>query len=166
MQAIDGTPISAFLDNITFRVYSELSQNLRSEPQVKNDNLITQLPPLTKNIQYIGKVSGECLIEGRTNVWFYCKYTINNSTYFGYVYSDFCDEITPIINNNESFTYIDNPTFEKQIEPINSIPENSNFVGIIVAILSLPALAFVLLVIKSGKILNEKKIGKKEVVDY
>ena len=166
VQAIEGTPISAYLNNVTFRVYAELSQNLRSEPQIKNDNLITQLPPLTKNIQYIGKINGECLIEGRTNVWFYCKYNINNSIYYGYVYSDFCDEITPISANNELFTYIDNPTFEKQVEPINSIPENSNVVGIVVAVLSFPALIFVFLIIKSGKILNERKVPKKEIVDY
>ena len=166
VQAINGTPLNPYLNNINFRVYAELSQNLRSEPFVSNYNLITKIPPLTKNIQYIGKINGECLIEGRTNVWFFCKYSIDNSVNYGYVYSDFCDEITPININTETFDYINNPSFEPVTEQINSIPENSNIVGLIVGILSIPALIFIFLVMKSGKILNQKKIKRNEVVDY
>lgn len=166
VQAVDSTPINPFLDNITFRVYAELSQNLRSEPLANNSNLIVQIPPLTKNIQYIGRINGECLIEGRTNIWYYCKYINNNSIYYGYIYSDFCDEMAPIICNNEELNYINNPTFEENIKPINSIPENSSIVGVVIGILSIPALIFLFLIMKSGKILNQKKIKRHEVVDY
>ena len=166
VQAVDGTPNKPFLDNITFRVYAELSENLRSEPMVTNANLITHIPPLSKNIQFVGKINGECLIDGRTNVWFYCKFVNNNSIYYGYVYSDFCDEFTPISENNEELNYISNPTFDEYVPPLKSIPENDNIVGLIIGILSIPALIFIFLIMKSGKILSHKKIKRKEVVDY
>lgn len=167
VQAVSSMPSKPYLDNVTFRVYAELSQNLWSIPTTQgNSNLIVEMPILTKNISYIGKINGECLIEGRTNVWFYCKYTNANEDYYGYVYSDFCDEISQITNNTEELTYINNPTFEAYIEQINTIPENSNIVGIIIGILSIPALIFVFMIMKSSRILNNDKLKRKEIVDY
>ena len=45
VQAISTTPVNPFLDNITFRVYAELSQSLRTSPnlQENNSNLITTI---------------------------------------------------------------------------------------------------------------------------
>ena len=167
VQAVASTPINPYLKNITFRVYSELSQNIWSSPTTQEgSNILTQMPHLTKNISYIGKINGECLIEGRTNVWFYCKYTKANLDYYGYVYSDFCDETTQINNNMEEVTYINNPTFEAYIEATNTIPKNSNTIGVIVGILSIPALIFVFMILKSSKILNQEKVKRKEIIDY
>ncbi|MBO5954904.1 MAG: hypothetical protein J6Q13_02935 [Clostridia bacterium] len=164
VQAVSGTPNNPFLNNISFRVYSDLSQKLWSTPTTKN-HLITEIPALTKNIQYIGKIHGECLIEGRTNVWYFCKYTTDKENY-GYVYSDFCDEMPTIINNTEDVNYINNPTFQTQITPTKAIPKDSNAVGIVVGILSVPALIFVLMIMKGTRILSAEKIKSKEVVDY
>ncbi len=167
VQAIGGTPLNPYLTNITFRVYAELSQTLWSSPSTQsNSSVITQIPNLTNNITYIGKINGECLINGRTNVWLYCKYTNNNKDLYGYVYSDFCDEITAIVNNTEEVTYINNPTFEPYVEPINTIPQDSNVVGIVVGILSIPALIFILMIMKSSKIINQNKVKRKEIIDY
>ena len=166
VQAISNTPINPFLTNINFRVYAELSQSLWSTPSTENkNNLITEIPPLTKNIQYIGKIHGECLIEGRTNVWYFCKYATEKDNY-GYIYSDFCDEMPTVINNTEDVNYINNPTFKTPITPTKTIPKDSNAVGIVVGILSVPALIFVLMIMKGTRILSAEKIKNKEVVDY
>ena len=167
VQAVESTPINPFLNNISFRVYAELSQSLRSSPttQTSSSNLIATIPNLTKNITYFGKVSGECLIEGRTNVWYYCKYTADKD-YYGYVYSDFCDEMPPIVSNTEEITYITNPTFEVQTQSTNTIPITNNAVGIIIGILSVPALIFVFLIMKGTKFLNKEKFKSREVIDY
>ncbi|MBQ8615268.1 MAG: hypothetical protein IJ415_01715 [Clostridia bacterium] len=167
VQAVESTPINPFLNNISFRVYAELSQSLRSSPttQASSSNLIVTIPNLTKNITYFGKVSGECLIEGRTNVWYYCKYTADKD-YYGYVYSDFCDEMPPIVSNTEEITYITNPTFEVQTQSTNTIPITNNAVGIIIGILSVPALIFVFLIMKGTKFLNKEKFKSREVIDY
>ena len=165
VQAVASTPKNPFLNNIKFRVYAELSQKLWPTPTT-NSTPITEIPPLTKNIQYIGKLNGECLIEGRTSVWFFCKYNDANKEHFGYVYSDFCDEISPILNNTEEIAYINNPTFKPTPIEINSIPKDSNAVGIIIGIMSVPALIFVFMLLKGTRILSSEKIKKKEVVDY
>lgn len=167
VQAVSNTPNNPFLTNMSFRVYAELSQNLRSTPttQTNTSNLITTIPNLTRNITYYGKITGECLIEGRTNIWYYCKYTLDKE-YYGYVYSDFCDEMAPIPQNTEEVEYITNPTFEKPQAPTNTIPITNNTVGIVIAILSIPALVFVFLIIKGTRILNKEKLKSKEVIDY
>jgi len=167
VQAVAGTPNQPFLNNISFRVYSELSQNIWSQPTTQNNSqTIIKIPNLTKNISYIGKVNGQCLIEGRTNIWFFCKYTNANKDYFGYVYSDFCDEMTNFNDNTEELNYISNPTFEVNTQITNSIPQNNNSVGIIIGIISIPAIIFVFMLMRSGKILNHDKLKRNEVIDY
>ena len=164
VQAVADTPSNPFLNNITFRVYAELSEKIYSQPK-STSALITQIPPLTKNIQYIGKIYGECLIDGRTNIWYYCKFSADYD-YYGYVYSDFCDEMQQIPINNEDVKYINNPTFESKTEEINAIPEDSNLTGIVVGILSIPALVFVLMIMKGTKLMSHEKIKRKEIIDY
>ena len=165
VQAVSQTPINPFLKNINFRVYANLSENIWSEPNT-NSKLLTAIPHLTNNLQYLGKINGESLIDGRTNVWYYCKFNNSSKEYYGYVYSDFCDEMSEIKNNTEELNYINNPTFEPYIEPIKTIPKNSNVVGIVVGILSIPALIFVFLIMKGTRIFNQEKIKRKEIVDY
>lgn len=167
VQAVSNTPINPFLTNISFRVYAEMSENLYSSPttQTSTSNLITKIPHLTKNITYYGKVQGECLIEGRTNIWYYCKYT-STQDFYGYIYSDFCDEMPQILPNTEEVTFITNPTFEVKKPTTNAIPTSSNAVGIVIVILSIPALIFVFLIMKGTKFLGKDKIKSKEVVDY
>ena len=144
VQAIAGVPMCPYLENINFRVYAELSRDLRTEPNQSNGNSsqVTYIPLLSKNLTYYGKIVGESLIDGRTNIWYYCKYSADKD-YYGYVYSDFCDEMSIIKNNIEQVTYIDNPTFAPiKINNNYSIPQNDNRLGIIVGILSIPAVIF------------------------
>jgi len=165
VQAVSNTPINPFLNNITFRVYAELSQHMQTSPtDINSENIITKIPYLSNNITYLGKINGESLIQGRTNVWYFCKYT-SDQDYYGYVYSDFCDEMTSIQANTEDVTFITNPTFEKAPEN-KTIPITNNAVSIIIGILSIPALIFIFLIIKGTRILNKEKYKSKEVVDY
>ena len=164
VQAVDKTPSNPFLDNISFRVYSNLSESIWLSPNHSSIK-ITDIPHLTKNIQYIGKIVGDTLIDGRTNVWFYCKYS-SDEDYYGYVFSDFCDELSTIVENTETLDYVSNPTFAPPIEPTNTIPQNNKIVGLIVGILSIPALIFVLMMIKGTKILTQEKTKRKEIIDY
>lgn len=164
VQAVLGIPTNPFLNNISFRVYAPMSEQLFSFP-TSSSNLITNINHLSKNIQYIGSINGEQLIEGRTNVWFYCKY-ISDKEYFGYVYSDFCDEMMQITNNMEQFEYTSNPSFNSKIESISALPKDSNYIGIVVGILSIPALIFVFMIIKGSKIVTQEKNIRKEIIDY
>ena len=167
VQAIIGTPKTPFLNNVTFRVYAELSTNLMSAPSIQTSStIITNIPLLTKNISYLGKINGECLIDGRTDIWYFCKYTAEKD-YYGYVYSDFCDEMPSSLPiNTEEVEYTNNPTFSTTIEPVKSIPITSNYVGIIIAILSIPALIFIFMVMKGTRIFGKEKQRSKEIIDY
>lgn len=163
VQAVSSTPSNPYLEDINFRVYAELSQNLWTSPN--SSNLITQIPNLSKNLTYYGRIKGETLIEGRTNVWYFCKYS-TGTDYYGYVYSDFCDEMDTIIQNNETLSFITNPTFETTNPAIEAIPSNNNTVGIIIGILSIPALIFIFLLLKGTSILTNQPTKRKEVIDY
>ena len=69
VQAIANTPSNPFLKNINFRVYSNLSENLWSHPTTdENSTILTTIPHLTNSIEYIGKINGQELIEGRTSI--------------------------------------------------------------------------------------------------
>lgn len=166
VQAVSGTPINPFLNNITFRVYSNLSENIWSTPSTKSVK-ISDIPHLTKNIYYYGKIEGERLIDGRTNIWFFCKYSTSETEYFGYIYSDFCDELSEFKNNTENLNYVNNPTFEEETIPNQTtIPKQNNLVGIIVGILSIPAIIFVLLIVNGSKMFAKEKAKPKEIMDY
>jgi len=168
VQTIVGTPITPFLENINFRVYSEQSRDLRSEPSTLtgSSSQVAYIPLMNRNLTFYGKIVGEELISGRTNIWYYCKYSAEQD-YYGYVYSDFCDELTAIQENTEQVTYAENPNFNPEIETTpNAIPLNSNATGIIVAVLCLPACAFLFMIFKNKTILSHEKPKSKEIIDY
>lgn len=172
VKAIMGTPSKAYLNNVSFRVYAELSRDLRSEPCNTNGTnaQVCYIPLYTKNLTFYGKIRGISLIDGRTDIWYYCKYTADKE-YYGYVYSDFCDngagkEIS-IPLNTEEVVYISNPTFGENHKEITAIPVESKTTWLIIAVLTLPVLVFILLLLKGSKLVKrEKTATKKEVCDY
>ncbi len=170
--AIEGTPEMPFLTTVCFRVYSEQSQDMRKLPTGAGGAEYQEyfLPQDNLNITYIGKILGEPLINKRSNVWYYCKF-MDSTAHYGYVYGEFCDDgegnelIIP--TNKEEVIYIANPSFAKTEEPSTSLPVESKTTWIVIAILSVPALIFILMFLKGGKVLKkDKKLPNKEVKDY
>ena len=168
VQTIVGTPKNPYLTDISFRVYAELSRDLRSEPTTLSgsSSQVAYIPLYSRNLTYYGTIEGETLIDGRTNIWYYCKYSADQD-YYGYVYSDFCDELSTIALNTEEVTYTTSPDFGSTESSDTSLPLDSNATGIIIAVLSIPALIFVFMILKSTKILSrEKHNNNKEIKDY
>ena len=167
VQAIAGTPFTPFLSNINFRVYSEQSRDLRTEPTTisGSSSQVAYIPLMSRNLTYFGTIIGEELIDGRTNVWYYCKYSAEKD-YYGYVYSDFCDELTPIKENTEEVTYITSPNFNPEPEPLTALPLKNKTTGIIVAVLCIPAGIFLFMIFKTKKIITNPKVKTGEVIDY
>lgn len=166
VQTVAETPQNPYLSNISFRIYSEQSRSLRTEPTEDGGaaTQITYIPLLNRNLTYYGTIAGQSLIDGRTNVWYYCKYTADQD-YYGYVYSDFCDEMSTITDNTEDVSYISGPSFGPPQEE-QSLPINDNTTTIVVCILSVPALVFVFMILKSSIILNKEKKISREVKEY
>lgn len=168
VKAVTHTPKQPYLNDMSFRVYAEKSQDLRSLPSTSsnNSNIITNIPLLSENLTYYGYVHGDSKIVGRTDIWYYCRYN-GEADYFGYVYSDFCDKfsIDSIPLNTENVSYTENPTFEKLEKVYSTLPSKSNNIGIIVLILSFPALVFLYLLLRNSKIFSRsQKHG--EIQDY
>lgn len=168
VKPIIGTPQNPYLTNIKFRVYAETSRDLRTEPITSggSSSQVNYIPLYSRNLTYYGSIIGEQVIEGRTNIWYYCKYTADKD-YYGYVYSDFCDELTQITENTEEFEYTSAPNFSAQSQPITeSLPAENKTTGIIILIITIPALIVLFMILKSSKILNKSNISNKEVIDY
>ncbi|MBE7076977.1 MAG: hypothetical protein E7374_03720 [Clostridiales bacterium] len=167
VQVIVGTPTTPYMDNINFRIYAELSRDMRSLPTTNGSNQITYIPLYSRNLTYYGEVVGETLISGRTNKWYYCKYSAGED-FYGYVYSDFCDELPKTMpENNEEVVYSTTPPFQKlDIKEEKSLPVKSKTTGIVIAILTLPAIIFAIMIFKNKTILGNSKSSKKEIIDY
>ncbi len=167
VQAIDGVPEQPYLTDITFRVYSQQSLDMRSEPSTISGSSaqVASIPLYTRTIVYYGYIVGETLVEERTNIWYYCKYSADKD-YYGYVYSEFCDNMTEYTLNTESVTYIDNPSFATLQASGDVQTLDSTAVGIIIAVLMVPAAIFIILILKGSKLLSKERSNSKEVRDY
>lgn len=170
VQTIEGRPQNPYLTDMNFRVFNDLSRDLRSEPTTINGSStqIAYIPLLCRDLTFYGIIYGETKVEGRTNVWYYCKYTADQE-YYGYVYSDYCDEFdyADIPENTEDVTYIPYPEFGKVEENTEvSLPTESKTTTLVIAILCVPALIFVFMILKNSKLMSEKKGSQKEVKDF
>lgn len=170
VQTIVGKPITPYLENQNFRVYSEQSRDMRSEPSTLSgsSSQIVYIPLYSRNLTYYGTIKGEQLVDGRTNIWYYCKYSADQD-YYGYVYSDFCDEfnVNEIPLNTEKVSYTSAPSFDTTDAQENSLPIENKTTAIVIAILTIPAIIFVFMILKSGKLIaKDGRKSNKEIKDY
>ncbi len=167
VRAIIGTPIRPYLDNINFRIYAELSRDLRDEPNTAGGSAkqVAYIPLLNRNLTFYGTVHGEQLIDGRTDLWYYCKYTADKD-YYGYVYSDFCDEMSEMAPNTEEVEYIASPLFTAPPQKQTTIPIEKKTTGIIVGVLCVPAILFLFMIIKGSASRSIDRSSRKEIKDY
>jgi len=160
VQCVQGSPKSPYLHNISFRVYGDLSRAMYDKPYMNTNNptLKTYLPLYCENLIYYGIIYGESAVEERTNIWYYCKYTVTNEC--GYVYSDACDKMTTIVPNTEKLPYISTPQWNmlnisNQLISIDSKPFK---ISIVLICIPFVIFAFLLLRIAYTKNQNKKEI--------
>lgn len=162
VQVVSSTPDTPFLVNINFRVFSNSSQQMRSIPATSggSSTQVAYLPIFCKDAVYYGKIYGESAIEGRTNVWYFCKYTLDK-TYYGYIYSDGCDQMTAIKKNTGTYDYVEAPDFNLKIENENLsvVSKSSPEYKYLIVLISIPVALFLFMIVRSNIIL---KISKKE----
>ena len=111
VQCVQGAPKNPYLSNVSFRVYNNTSRGMYDKPYTNTNNptLKVYLPLYCNDLIYYGKIYGESAIEERTNIWYYCKYTVTGTC--GYVYSDSCDKMDTIVPNSEKLPYINYPAW-------------------------------------------------------
>ena len=164
MNGIPSNPYASF----DFRVFLPEGLGLYSLPSVTIENKILDIPYLYDNIAYYGEIIGEQAIPDKSNTWYYCKYQQDGS-YYGYVYSVFCDKVETIKDNDQIFDIIDNPIFQKDNSTASGLSDVA--MAFIIIGVSIPCLIVFYLLIKPSwmkdKVLGEKpKIVKKRHGDY
>lgn len=159
VQCVQGCPSNPYLNNIRFRIFGNVSRSLNDKPFLNTNNPIQKeyLPLYCNDVLYYGKIYGESAVEERTNIWYYCKYTVTGET--GYVYSDACDKMTEIVKNTEKLPYISTPQWvissstSPQLVAVNSKPFK-----IWIVIVCIPFAVFGFLLIKLAYKKQEKNI--------
>lgn len=165
---VQGTPITPFADNISFRVFALAGLDLKSTPSGDSPfNRIVNVPYLSTNLVYYGTCPGQQLIPEKSNLWFYCKYINGNNTYFGFLYSEFCDKLSPIPTNTEILPVFVGELFappKTEQTSQHTAPNISTELKIFVIIaISLPCIFIVYLLFKPTKLAesNQAKPRKK-----
>ena len=158
VQCVQGTPQNPFLDNISFRVYSNNSRGLYDKPYMNTNNptLKLYLPLYCRDLIYYGIVYGESAVEERTNIWYYCKYTTTGVC--GYVYSDACDKMDTIIPNSEKIPYLSTPKWNLTPPQNNQlIAINGKPFKITIVLICIPFIIFAILLFKLALSKQQKK---------
>ncbi|MBQ7880772.1 MAG: hypothetical protein IJ358_02910 [Clostridia bacterium] len=161
VQCVQGVPKTPFLNTVSFRVYNNTSRSMYDKPFANSNNptLKVYLPLYCEDLIYYGKIYGESVIEERTNIWYYCKYTVTNEC--GYVYSDSCDKMDSIVINTEKLPYISSPQWENVSSSNPSlIAVDSNPFKITTALICIPFVIFAILFMKFAL---SKRQNKKEI---
>lgn len=161
-------PTTPYVTGKTFRVYGDQSRSLRNEPSDKKgaDSLIEYLPLYTTNLTYIGSIAGDEVISERTNVWYFCRYS-GETTKYGYIYSDMCDQMSTILLNTESCEYINEPAWLSTAVSSQKLTQKNT--NIVIGILAVPTIIITFLLLAGHKILskaNSTKAHKKEISEF
>lgn len=156
VKPVKNAPITPFLNNVSFRVFVPSGANLRSTPyNLGATNLVYSVAFLETNLLYYGTAVGEEAISKKGNVWYYCKYYMNNLTYTGYIYSPLCDYLSAISPNTEEVEFIEGELTFKDISEIISTNQleglSPTMQTIIIVAISLPCLLFIYLLFKPTK---------------
>ncbi|MBR2220908.1 MAG: hypothetical protein IJ975_02070 [Clostridia bacterium] len=165
---VQGVPQNPFASGISFRVFSLSGLDLKSTPSGDSPfNRIINVPYLCSDLIFYGTCPGQELIPDKNNLWYYCKYINGDSSYFGFLYSEFCDKLSPIIPNTEILPVFEGelfakPTINQTNQSTNSAISNELKIFVIVAI-SLPCIFIVYLLFKPTKLVADdgKKSNKK-----
>ena len=184
VKPVKNIPAEPFLNKISFRVFVPSGANLRTSPyDYGATNLVYSIPFLETNLQYYGTTLGEESISKKGNVWYYCKYYLNNISYSGYIYSPLCDCLSPISTNQEMVEYIQGELAFKNETNVDFATNNMELLPqstqtIIIILISMPCLFIIYLLFKptkmldgsthesSNKVKKRKKISRLRHSDY
>ncbi len=147
---MNGTPTTPYAE-ATFKLFVEspLYQSATNTSEiVRLDESVT--------ITYYGTMTGQELRTGNT-VWYYSSVVINNTTYYGYIYSAVTDLLTTISVNTETFDIVSEDVFSTT-QTFTSLSTGTKIL-LIVAI-SVPSVLILYFLIKPSKIMQITKTKK------
>ena len=160
VQCVNETPQRPYLSDITFSIAGNSNCRIRYEPSTRlNSNSQIGLIPLNDNTPiYYGSIEGDEVITSRGTLWYYAKYTSSQNAIHGYVYAALTGNLTTIIQNTESVTYLDNVSLADdntqglQINLAQILSSTEQI--IIIALMGIPAIILLYLLFKPSKSFN------------
>ncbi len=153
--AMDGTPNSPYATKFNFRITSMSGLPIFEEATFESEKILN-LEFLEDDIFFYGKFQGQELFTNSTDIWYYCSYSQNNETKYGYVFSYYCDFISPISQNDEYFEEItEKLVFTPEIKPISS--KNDTLNALIVLAVVIPVLICLYFFLTPRKTNNKEK---------
>jgi len=102
---MNGTPSKPYANSYNFRITSLSGLPLFTSPSFESEE-ITEVEFLEDNLYYYGNIQGQEYFPDSTDIWYYCSYTKNNETIYGYIFSYYCDFINDVKTNKEYFEEI------------------------------------------------------------
>jgi len=136
---MDGTPAVPYFQE-DFRAFIPTGTGLYTKTEMNESYKIATIPYLYEELIFYGSILGDTAIPDKSNEWHYCKFQDE----VGYVYSAFCDKLSPPPTNTETFPIIEDLSFEKQSPPTLS----STAMTFIIIGVSLPCLIVLYLLTK------------------
>ena len=125
IKAVNSTPLMPYPKDIV--MCTATLCNLRASPNITSTNILTTIPKNTTNIRFIGRTTGEEVLDFGGTTWYYIEY----GNYVGYIYNKYIESISAIYENTENTESIDSTYTE-----INPISNSETLIYII--ILSIP----------------------------
>ena len=118
VKEITNQPNTPYPYNIKILVGSNC--NLRKSPTTQStiSNVICTIYSNETNITFIGRTIGEESIDFGGTTWYYVEYQGN----YGYIYSNYIKSITPIYENYEEVSYVENNSSTRTYNPITHTP--------------------------------------------
>ena len=154
---VEEYPDTPFLSGITFDIYGLGNVCMRSSPQtINNDsNILCTIPQSTKDLLYYGKISGEEVIEGLGNIWYYCAYQDeHNNVFKGYIYAPLTSNLSNITSSDQSVTFVNIVGFS----PVdNLLYLHLSTKNVLILITALPCIAILILLMVPSKIESKKE---------
>lgn len=163
--AMNGTPVTPYVNFAYFRVFALDGIDLRSSPHKLPLNSLGKISYLEDRLVYYGSIEGDTLVPDKDSTWYYCKFVDENENKYGYIYSTFCDKLSNIPLNMEEFPIVEGQLFPL---PVESVPSPSSSLSgtaktLIIVGVSLPCVVILYLLIKPTLMTDKsgKKVGKK-----
>ena len=172
---MNGTPLSPYANFASFRVFALDGIDMRSTPRKTPLNVVTRIGYLEDNLVYYGSIEGDELVPNKSTTWYYCKYINGETQTFGYLSSNFCDQLTNIPLNMEEFEIVEGVLFPLPETPLAPATHLSGTVKTLIIVgVSLPCVVVLYLLIKptlisekgGKKTSKQKRIKRKPHGDY
>lgn len=131
--------------------------NLRSAPS-SNATVLLTLPANSSDINYIGKIYGDYVMDYFGNIW----YLVDYMGVYGYIYNGYLNNLPAISVNTETVSFSNNDGF-LTVNPLS----NSTCI-ILISVIMLPVIAVMVLLFKppSKPKVKAKVVRSNDKIDY